>query len=225
MVAQPNVQAQPMRPICGAKTRNGTPCKGIPVKGGNGRCRMHNGKAARGVAAPGFKTGRYSKYLPERLLGRYHEAAQDTQLLELSHEIALLDSRLADLLTRVDSGEAGKLWEKARRLNQDIQKSVHGENYGNLLVASLELDRTIGDAMLDHEAWYEIHAVIDQRRKLAESERKRLVEADQMVKADKALTLAMALLSAVKENVTDRGTLTNIQASFNKLLSAETVDR
>lgn len=31
----------PMRPICGAKTRQGRPCKGKPMP--NGRCRMHGG--------------------------------------------------------------------------------------------------------------------------------------------------------------------------------------
>lgn len=206
-------------PMCGAKTKRGTPCGGIPMA--NGRCRLHGGKTPTGMALPQFKHGRYSKHIPARLMERYHEAANDPQLLELSHEIALLDSRLADLLTRVDSGESKTLWNKARMTCDKLLRAFESNDLGGLHVGILELDRTIGSGLLDHEAWYEIHAVLDQRRKLAESERKRLVEADQMVKADKALTLAMALLSAVKENVQDRGVLTNIQASFTRLLSAE----
>jgi len=33
----------PMRLLCGAKTRQGTPCKGQPMT--NGRCRMHGGSS------------------------------------------------------------------------------------------------------------------------------------------------------------------------------------
>lgn len=209
---------------CTAKSkRTGERCQQQAMSGSK-VCYHHGGKTPKGVASPHFKTGRYSAHMPARLLDRYNEAANDPQLLELSHEIALLDSRLADLLTRVDSGEAKTLWEKARKINQEIQKAVHDENYGRLMVQSAELDYVIGSGLMDHEAWYEIHSIIDQRRKLAESERKRIVEAEQMVKADKALTLATALLSAIKENVTDRNTLSAIQMSFTKLLNAETVD-
>lgn len=182
---------------------------------------MHNGKAASGIASTQFKHGRYSKYIPDRLADRYHEAANDPEILELKNEIALVDARLADLLSRVDSGEARTLWDKARKATDKMLRAFESNDLGSMHVGILELDRLIGSGLADHDAWYEIHAVLDQRRKLAESERKRLVEADQMVKADKALTLATALLMAVKENVADRSVLSNIQASFNKLLNAE----
>lgn len=204
---------------CGAKTRDGDPCKAPAMA--NGRCRMHGGKSLGGITSPTFKTGRYSKYIPSRLLERYHEAESDPDLLSLRAEIALTDGRLADLLQRVDTGEAKSLWEQAREANQEIQKAVSDENYGRLMIMAQQLDYLIGSGLSDYEAWAEIHTLLDQRRKLAESERKRLIEAEQVVRADKAMTLAMALLQAVKENVTDQRTLGAVQASFNRLLSAE----
>ena len=48
-------------PICGAKTKTGAPCKGIPMA--NGRCRRHGGVST----GPTLKHGRYSKFLPVRL--------------------------------------------------------------------------------------------------------------------------------------------------------------
>ena len=63
-----------------------------------GRCRWHGGKSLRGAEHPMAKHLRYSKYLPEALLARYQEARDDPQLLELRDEIALVDSRLIQLI-------------------------------------------------------------------------------------------------------------------------------
>src|SRR5690349_13713695 len=95
-------------PICGAKTKTGAPCKGAPMP--NGRCRLHGGKTPSGIASPQYKTGRYSRVLPTRLQSRYDAARTDAALLELRDDISLLDARLEDLLSRVDTGESGVLW-------------------------------------------------------------------------------------------------------------------
>lgn len=52
--------------ICGAKTRDGTPCKRKPSKGRE-RCYMHGGAQPRGAENPNFKHGLYSKYAGESL--------------------------------------------------------------------------------------------------------------------------------------------------------------
>lgn len=221
MSTMPSVGNNAMRKVCGAKTRKGSPCQGIAMA--NGRCRMHGGNQPKGVASPQFVSGRYSKYLPTRLLDRYHEAESDTELLSLRSEIALVDSRLSDLLSKVDTGEAKKLWEQAKELNRDIQADMLNEDYGHLMMHCKSLDELIGEGLTDYTAWSELYYILDQRRRLAESERKRLIENEQTVRADKALTLAMALLQAVKENVTDRAVLSSVQTAFNRLLQAEVV--
>ena len=87
-----------MKKICGAKTRKGTPCLRAPMV--NGRCNLHGGKTPIGAALPQFKTGRYSKYLPARLAERYHEAERDPELLSLRSELALVQARLAELISK-----------------------------------------------------------------------------------------------------------------------------
>ena len=98
------------RALCGAKTRDGDPCRAWPLKG-HTRCRMHGGRSLRGPAHPAFRSGRYSKVLPSRLLAQYRAAEKDPELTSLRGELALVDARLADLLTRVDSGESGAIWQ------------------------------------------------------------------------------------------------------------------
>lgn len=206
------------RKYCGAKTRNGGTCKSKPMP--NGRCRMHGGATPSGPALPQFKTGRYSKYVPERLLERYQQSVDDPELLNMRQDIALLDARLADLLQRVDTGEAQKLWEEARKAGDEAMRYMNNEDYGGVVLALAKLDRAIGEGLADYDAWNEVQALLDQRRKLVEAEQKRLVAMQQMISTEQAMTFATALIEAVRRNVTDRAALTAIQAEFVRLVTA-----
>jgi len=186
----------------------------------NGRCYLHGGKSPKGVAAGQFKDGRYSKYMPTRLLERYTAAEQDTELLNMRAEVALVDARLADLLSRADTGEAGTLWEKARKSTDKAFRSFEADDMGGLHLGLMELDRLIGSGLADHEVWYEIQTLLEQRRRLVESEQKRLISMQQMVTAEQATALITAVLDSVKRNVTDRAVLMAIQTDMSLFLGA-----
>jgi hypothetical protein len=96
-----------LMPRCRATSKqSGERCKRHAAKGLN-VCSMHGGKSLRGVDSPRFKTGRHSKYLPDRLAERYEEALNDAELTRLNDEIAVVDARLQDLLDRLRAdGEA-----------------------------------------------------------------------------------------------------------------------
>lgn len=205
--------------VCSATSRStGRRCK-QPAVSGKKVCRYHGGKSLGGAASPSLKSGRYSKYMPERLLEHYREAIDNPELLELRSEISLIEARIADLLTRVDTGEAGKLWADARKANDRILKELNNENYGGVILACQDMDRCIGSALADFEAWAQIGGFIEQRRKLTESEQKRLVAMQQMVTSEQALLFAARILSIIKEHVTDRHILTKIQSSVTELLT------
>ena len=89
---------------CGAKKRDGTPCRAAPVAGRN-RCRLHGGATPRGGAiGPAFKHGRYSRDLPTRLAARYREIQADQELRSLRAEIALVATRIVDVLGQIETG-------------------------------------------------------------------------------------------------------------------------
>lgn len=88
---------------CGAKTRDGDPCKNAPVTGSK-RCRMHGGKTPSGVASVHFKHGRYSKNLPTHLADDYEEALLDPNTLDLYDEIALTTAHINYLLAQASAG-------------------------------------------------------------------------------------------------------------------------
>lgn len=184
----------------------------------NGRCRLHGGKSLAGVASATFKTGRYSKYMPERLLERYEQSVDDPELLNMRHELSLLDARLTDLLERVDTEEARALWEEARKSHDEMKRMLLNEDYGGLMVALEKLDRSVGTGLADYDAWNEIEKLIEQRRKLVEAEQKRLVAMQQMVSSEQVMVLIAALVDTVKRHVPDRSILNAISTDINKII-------
>src|SRR5262249_44606649 len=85
--------------VCGAKKRDGTPCQARPYP--NGRCRVHGGATPGGFASANFKHGKYSRFLPRGLTDAYEAALRDPELLSLREDVALLESRIVELLKRI----------------------------------------------------------------------------------------------------------------------------
>lgn len=195
------------------------------AKLGSTKCHYHGGATPKGIASPHTTHGRYSKYLPTRLLERYGTATQDDQLLVLRDEIAVIESRLGDLLLRVDTGEAGAAWKAVRKAHDELAESIHSKDSGKMLSALRDMDRIIGRGMADYAAWGEVYNLLEQRRKLVESERKREIEAQQHITAQEALLLVSALLDSVKRNVTDPIARTAIQTDFIQLTTRQDSER
>lgn len=206
---------------CTAKSKqSGAQCKKDAVAG-RAVCHIHGGKTPIGMALPQFKTGRYSKFLPARMTGRYEESRSDGELLALREEIALTDARLADLLSRVDTGESGALWSnlQAARLELIACKRA-GDTLGQTKAINLIVE-LIGQGHADYRAWGEVAAVLDQRRRLVESERKRLVEMQQMISSERMMVLLGAVVGVIQEHVTDRTILSGITTGIQKLITAD----
>jgi len=188
-------------------------------------CTVHGGLTPGGIASPHFKTGEYSKYaLPLRMRERYEASLNDPALLEQRREISLVDARLQDLLARVDTGESGALWKGLQDARVEL---LACRKAGDVLGQTLALNRIldfISQAHADYRAWAEVGAALEQRRKLVESERKRLVEAQQVITTEQAMLFANAILTSIHTHVQDRAVLTAIQADVTRLLNRDIID-
>lgn len=203
---------------CGAKTRNGTPCKKDAMP--NGRCYYHGGATPRGIAHPNFKHGKYSKALPDRLVQNYQDAINDPELLSLDAEISLVDARLVDLLSRVDSGESGSLWKTAQAVFFEFRRANASGDQEKMTVALTELNRILNLGVEDYRAWDEIGVAIEQRRRLVDSERKRRSEMEVLISSERQMLLIAGILGVIRDNVSDRKTLTNISSGIRDLIPA-----
>lgn len=204
---------------CNASRTNGEQCKAWAMP--NGKCRVHGGTTPKGMASPHFQTGRYSKYLPARLAGRYEESSADTELLALREEVSLVDSRLADLLKRVDTNEAGYWWKELQLVHKEYQEAVKKSDIAAMSKSLAELWHIIKAGVSDYAAWNEVYGVLEQRRKLVESERKRLIEMQQYLTAERAMLLISALVDIVQRNVDDKIVIAKINAEVGALIVRE----
>ncbi len=205
--------------LCGAKTRNGSTCtqRSMP----NGRCRMHGGKSPNGIAHARFKHGRYSQFIPARMLENYQAAQNDVELLALRDEIALLDSRLLDVLKRVDTGESGQVWRELKATYQMLRAAQAKDDRDAARDHARKLGELIEHGSADWLAWSEVRSLIDQRRRTVESERKRLVEMQSLISQEKAMVLIAALTDSVRRHVSDRTALAAISADLVRLTAAD----
>lgn len=185
-------------PVCGAIKGNGEPCGSIAAR--NGRCINHGGRTLVGAETPQFQGGRYSKYLPDRLLERFDQAQNDPELLSVRSEIALLDVRMSELLGRLDHAE-GPSWRVHIKKSMDAFMSARSRGEPVEMTAALDtLANLINEQFWpDHLAWQEIRNIVQERAKLSEVERKRLESMKQTMTAEQAATLLAAVAHLVRE--------------------------
>jgi hypothetical protein len=207
---------------CGAKRRNGEPCRVWPVKGRN-RCRLHGGRTLVGAANGTYKDGRYSRYLPERMAAQYRAAKSDPELLSLKDEVAALDARIADLFLRVDTGESGAIWEELQREWAQFHLVRDLGDVPKMHVSIAKLDRLFARRLSDYAAWAEIASLWEQRRKLAESEHKRLIAMRQMITQEQALLLMGAVTDVITRNVPDKQALSQIIIELQQIMTRDQV--
>lgn len=204
---------------CGAKTRAGGVCHAPAMK--NGRCRIHGGKSLAGPASGAFKTGRYSKYLPAHLKERYEAATSDPDLLVLRDEIGVIDARVAELMGRISTGENAVTWATLKDRFAELKKAVRSNDVAKTIESMQAVELVVNTAMGDYLVWGEIQNSLEQRRKLVESERKRLVEIQAFIDARAAMTLVAAIVDIIKRNVKDRRELSQITVELSGLLQRE----
>lgn len=203
---------------CIAKSKqSGQQCK-RSASPGYQVCAIHGGRTSRGIASPHFKTGRHSKALPERLAARYAESSNDDELLGLRDEIALTDALIEDTIAKLDTGGSkahfvalGQKWTEYQRLKRS-HKDLEAD------AALFEVGDLITEGLRDFTVLDDLARLIEQRRKLTESERKRLVDMQNMITAEEAILFVSALQEAVRRNVSDRNTLGAIGREFARLV-------
>jgi len=215
MVA-PGSGHHPMK--CTAKSkRSGKRCRRDAMLGRN-VCYIHGGKTPRGLASPHTKLGRWSKDLPLRLAARYQESQGDHRLLELREDIALLDARTSDVLQRVDTGESGEKWRQLRQAWAEYKRAGSGDAQAAALgwVGALI---TIGAD--DWAAWDNVRTLLEQRRRLVESERRRVVELQQVITAERAALLFGLITETIRRHVKDPAALGAIAEELGRLAGGE----
>lgn len=189
---------------------------------------MHGGKSLGGIASPTTKTGRYSKFLPAHLKDRYEDAIHDRNLLVMRDDIGLVDARVGDLVSKLDQADNAARWGEVRTAFEaytealDAAESTESEEAEETVEFALQrLRSAIYAGRNDDAVWDKITDGLNERRKLVESERKRLVDLQQMITAEQANVLMKQIADSIRTHVTDPGTLQAISADLLRLLNTQ----
>lgn len=182
------------RTFCGANAKQtGKPCRGAAME--NGRCRMHGGKARRGITHPSTTHGRYSKYLFGGLAENYRTLLEDPTLTQLRPEIALIATLLEKKLEGLAVGASLDAWTGAKAKLTEYRRSPND----SLLD---ELDAMLTEGRAQFDLFVEIQPIVEQHRKLVETENRRVHQLSKHLTTEEAIAFVRALADCVKRHVT-----------------------
>jgi len=230
-----NPKAASKRPVCKAHAHGGRPCR-QPAVEGREVCRYHGGLTPVGLASANFKHGRYSKHLPKDMEAAFFDAVADPDFLSQRSEIAMMTSRIETLLeaAKERSGGSSESWKELRTIWRDLNKVLkdgvearkrddkaeiercdrtYGELFsrvGKIIDGAYEADRLVTNAL----------RLLEPRRHLVESERRRIVEQAQVIEISRVAILVELLADGVRKHVRDEIVLAAIGREFTSVLGA-----
>lgn len=204
--------------ICGAKqkaaARRGelVKCSGKPMP--NGRCRMHGGNS---VGAPLTAQGRRSKYLPVRLLERVTEALDDPDLVALTADIALMDALITERTSELGENTRAELWGRAGVVIDSITEDCIYDP-DSMMHKMAELAEIVENGKGIESRIREIINLTEQKRKLADTEVKRMGVLNQFVSARELAAFTGRILEAIETTVKDRSERQRLGVKIASLL-------
>jgi hypothetical protein len=174
-----------------------------------------------GPGHPTTKHGFYSKLLPAGLRKTYEKVLGDPETLNAAEEIALLKTRIGQLVSRLQTGETGSVWGDLQAAFSELSAVVRspdpdparfGEALNNL--------GTIINRGADIEGvWGELYEVVDQKTAVAAREHKRMVDLQAYITSERALALITAIMHSVVRNVSDLDARTRISHDVRALIT------
>ncbi len=208
-------------PQCKAKSkRSGVRCLKASMKGKK-LCSMHGGKSLSGADLPQFKHGRYSKSLPDQLTAQYHAALADKDLISLNDEIALTDTRMVTIFSRLEglSSIAADSWQRAQNLYRSFRRHTNRNQQALAIQALDDLGTLLEESQTDEAVWRDINELIEQRRRLVDTERRLVSDGDRAIAVDKVMMLMAAVIDIVRRHVASREARGAIAGEIRSLVS------
>jgi hypothetical protein len=191
--------------------RTGQPCQGLAMS--NGKCRVHGGKALRGIAHPGWKggtSGRWRDSIPISLQESYNRSMTDENILELTAEIGLVDIRIGELLQSVNTGESTSIVADVREQWKMMMSSMAREDKISYEEAVSNLQHLIFDNQ-EWRVWDDLFRAMKMRQSLVAQEQKRRLDIHAVINTDAAVGFVTAILQIVIDEVKDEGILRRIK--------------
>lgn len=204
--------------------RTGERCKGPAIADSpTQKCRMHGGySSVIGRANSQFKHGRYSKYLPAQLDDLYNEALTNEDLLNMSDHIALLEAKIQETLSESSDGDPAPLWSEVGDLFATVESEFAKGDADKTRKAINTMRRALDAGQRWDATWGKVTTLMEQLRKMTDTEVKRKKELNQFVPVERVILLMTAVSDAVKRNVKDPYEIERVRHEISLLMGDST---
>lgn len=166
-----------------------------------------------------FQHGRVSKHLPSHLIPMYEEFLSDSELLSMTQEIALIDTRKAELMQGLSNEDGILVWRRLKAYAMQYQRYRESRHESRAQEKLSQIFQLIESGASDYERWNSILELTEQRRKTAESERKRLVETNQMISTKEAMTMLSVFIDLAKKYIPSKEGLVGLSSDIDSIFN------
>lgn len=139
----------------------------------NGRCHTHGGHTPKGADHGAFKHGKYSDALPDGVREQYEETRDDEHLTDLREEIAVIETRIHRVLESLEEQDSAQLWGDLSETFSEFKAARDAGDTDTMGRKMVELTDLIERGAKARSRWEEIGNLIERKRRLVDSERRR----------------------------------------------------
>lgn len=164
-------------------------------------------------------TGTKSNFPIMRLAAKYNQMQKDGRVLSNRKAIDVVDTRIVQLLERLDVEEAPDRLKKLNELWVEYCDYVKSGKTAEASSSMRRLDDEFEKIYHDYEAWKQMFDALDLRRKMVESEVKVLTQIKAIITAEDAYEMNAKMLAAVMRVIgEDPKKMKQVQYEFAKLV-------
>lgn len=149
---------------------------------------------------------------------KYRQMQEDGRILSNRDAINVIDSRILQLLDRVDHDDAPDRMKVLLGLWEQTMDAKTRRNDAEFYACLSALDAEFGRAYHDYEGWRQIMEILDTRRKMVDSEVKVIKDMKAILTAEQAYNLVAKLLAAIIDVVKDPKALRQINYRFSRIV-------
>ncbi len=160
--------------------------------------------------------GRFSKKLPASLIEQFKESVTDPKKLELDAEIALVTIRAEEMVATLSENRVHL--NKIVKGYELLELALAKEDASLVSEGMKAMKTAINSASALRYTWSEILNLIQHRKSLVESQRKRLIENKAVLTIDQLMLLMTQIQHSILKNVDDPLTRSRIANDLKNIL-------
>ena len=215
-----NSQQSHEYPKCAAKTRAGGKCKRRPSKGGNGRCKLHNGRAKRGVEASRYEGKGYSPYVPIPIGDMFADMQNDPQLATVRDELALSRVFIAKHLEHWGTIDNKETLPELLNMLTDMKHYYRSSDATGMANTIDGMERIITDRLEQLKTEDQIMERVEQRRKLVEVEQRISLQGERAISVELFGQLMSQIFQVIETIVKDKDERIAVAAEVRQFITA-----